>query len=97
LLLAYPLHPGGEPDRLRDAHLPAITMPALCFNGTRDALCRRDLMDAVVSRLASNWRMHWLDGADHSFHVTKASGRTDRDVLDEIGAETHGWLAAPAR
>src|SRR5688500_8977985 len=25
LLLAYPLHPPGQPDKLRDAHLPAIT------------------------------------------------------------------------
>ena len=28
--------------------------------------------------------MHWLDGADHSFHVT-SSGRDDGAVLDEIG------------
>src|SRR4029078_8503612 len=47
LLLAYPLHPAGEPEQLRDAHLPRITMPTLCLNGTRDPLCRRDLMDAV--------------------------------------------------
>ena len=93
LLLAYPLHPAGEPEKLRDAPLPRIEVPVLCFNGTRDSLCRRDRMDAVVARLAANWRMHWLDGADHSFHVTKASGRTDADVLDEIGAVTRAWLA----
>ncbi len=94
LLLAYPLHPAGDPDKLRDAHLAAITMPVLCFNGTRDALCRRDLMDSVVGRLASNWTMHWLDGADHSFRVTKASGRTGADVLNEIGDATKTWLAS---
>jgi predicted alpha/beta-hydrolase family hydrolase len=92
LLLAYPLHPADKPDKLRDAHLSAITIPVLCFNGTRDALCRRDLMDAVVRRLGPNWRMHWLGGADHSFHVTKASGRSDADVLDEIGEATQVWL-----
>ncbi len=91
LLLAYPLHPAGEPQKLRDAHLPRIAAPVLCFNGTRDALCRRDLMDAVVSGLGGNWRMHWLDGADHSFHVTKATGRTDCDVLEEIGMATQDW------
>ncbi len=97
LLLAYPLHPADQPDKLRDAHLPAITIPVLCFNGTRDALCRRDLMDAVVGRLAPSWQMHWLDGADHSFHVTKASGRTDADVRNEIGEAVAGWLADLAR
>jgi len=92
LLLAYPLHPAGKPDQLRDAHLPRIAMPAICFNGTRDTLCRRDLMEAVLPRLGSNFRMHWLEGADHSFHVLKSSGRTDADVLAEVGAATLEWL-----
>lgn len=97
LLLAYPLHPAGKPEQLRDAHLPSITMPALCLNGTRDALCRRDLMDAVLPRLGKNFQMHWIDGADHSFHVLKSSGRTDADVMDEIGAATASWLAGIRR
>ena len=91
LLLAYPLHPAGKPEQLRDAHLPRITMPTLCLNGTRDPLCRRDLMDAV--RVGPNFEMHWLEGADHSFHVLKSSGRTDAEVLAEIGAATAAWLA----
>jgi hypothetical protein len=37
--------------------------------------------------------MHWLEGADHSFHVLKSSGRTDRDVLDETADATVNWLA----
>src|SRR5579863_10395559 len=44
LLLAYPLHPAGQPGKLRDAHLPQIRMPVLCFNGTRDPLCTPALM-----------------------------------------------------
>ena len=92
LLLAYPLHPAGKPEQLRDAHLPRITMPTLCLNGTRDSLCRRDLMEAVLPRLGTNFRMHWVEGADHSFHVLKSSGRSDADVLAEIGAATTYWL-----
>ena len=94
LLLAYPLHPAGEPEKLRAAHLPSIKAPTLCLNGTNDSLCRRDLMDAVVARLRASWTMHWLAAADHSFHVTKASGRTNADVLDEIGAATADWVAS---
>jgi hypothetical protein len=92
LLLAYPLHPAGLPDKLRDAHLPAIKVPVLCLNGTRDALCRRDLMEAALQNVQTRWTMHWLEGADHSFHVLKSSGRTDADVFDEIGATTRQWL-----
>lgn len=92
LLLAYPLHPAGKPDQLRDAHLPHIAMPTLCLNGTRDSLCRRDLMEQVLPRLGHNFEMHWLEGADHSFHVLKSSGRTDADVMSEIGAAAASWL-----
>jgi predicted alpha/beta-hydrolase family hydrolase len=91
LLLAYPLHPAGKPEQLRDAHLPRIAVPTLCLNGTRDALCRPDLMEAVLPRLGSNFEMHWLEGADHSFHVLKSSGRTDADVMAEIGETTSAW------
>jgi predicted alpha/beta-hydrolase family hydrolase len=93
LLLAYPLHPAGQPDKLRDAHLATIAVPTLCLNGTRDALCRRDLMDKVVDRLTGPWTMHWLEGADHSFHVLKRSGRTDGDVLSEVADASSGWAA----
>lgn len=93
LLLAYPLHPANRPDRLREAHLPAIRVPVLCFNGTRDALCRRDLMERTLGRLGPGWTMHWLEGADHGFHVLKASGRPDAAVLEEIAAVTEGWVS----
>ena len=97
LLLAYPLHPAGKPDQLRDAHLPSITIPTLCLNGTRDTLCRRDLMEAVLPRLGANFEMHWLEGADHSFHVLKSSGRTDADVMTEAGEAAHRWLTESSR
>src|SRR5205809_571200 len=93
LLLAYPLHPAGRPEQLRDAHLPQIKVPVLCFNGTRDALCRRDLMESALASVSAPWEMHWLEGADHSFHVLKSSGRTDADVLDEVGDASQRWLA----
>lgn len=92
LLLAYPLHPAGQPEKLRDAHLPDIRVPVLCVNGTRDALCRRDLMDAVLPRVETAWTMHWVEGADHSFHVLRSSGRNDAAVMDEIAAVTREWL-----
>ncbi|MGH7720760.1 MAG: alpha/beta hydrolase family protein [Gemmatimonadaceae bacterium] len=94
LLLAYPLHPAGKPEQLRDKHLPSIQMPVLCLNGTRDALCRRDSMESVLERVGPNWQMHWLEGADHSFHVLKSSGRTDAEVLEEVGKVSEAWAGA---
>jgi predicted alpha/beta-hydrolase family hydrolase len=92
LLLAYPLHPEGAPEKLRDAHLPQIKMPVLCFNGTRDGLCTPDLMERAVKTVTAPWQMHWLDGADHSFHVLKSSGRNDAAVMVEVGSVASEWL-----
>ncbi|MFL6573856.1 MAG: alpha/beta family hydrolase, partial [Burkholderiales bacterium] len=80
LLLAYPLHPAGKPEKLRDAHLPKIRVPVLCVNGTRDTLCRKDLMSKAIDGLG--WQMHWLEGKDHSFPVTA-----------EVGELAARWLA----
>jgi predicted alpha/beta-hydrolase family hydrolase len=92
LLLAYPLHPSGQPEKLRDAHLPHITMPVLAFSGTRDALCTRDLMERALTTVVAPWEMHWLDGADHSFHVLKSSGTTDAAVMAGISATSRRWV-----
>ncbi|HEX2203172.1 MAG TPA: alpha/beta family hydrolase [Longimicrobium sp.] len=92
LLLAYPLHPAGQPGKLRDEHLPRIRVPVLCFNGTRDGLCTRELMERALETVTAGWTMHWLEGADHSFHVLKSSGRTDAQVLDEVGDAAKAWL-----
>ena len=79
LLFAYPLHPAGKPERLRDAHLPAIKVPVLCVNGTRDALCQKDKMIRAIDGLG--WQMQWLEGKDHAFAVT-----------DEVGDVVARWL-----
>jgi len=89
LLFAYPLHPAGQPEKLRDAHLPSIKMPVLCFNGTRDALCRRDLMERALQTVQTRWDMHWIDGADHSLKGDK--------ILAEIAGATTAWLTGAPR
>jgi predicted alpha/beta-hydrolase family hydrolase len=97
LLLAYPLHPPGRPDQLRDAHLPSIRVPVLCANGTRDTFCTPELMKDVLERVTAPWRMLWLEGADHSFHVLKSSGRTDAQVMTEVADAAEDWVGTAVR
>lgn len=92
LLLAYPLHPPGKPGQLRDAHLPEIRMPVLCFCGTRDPFITRDIMERTLQRVTAPWEMHWVEGADHSFHVLKSSGRTDAAIMEDIAATARRWI-----
>ncbi len=93
LLLAYPLHPPGRPGQLRVDHLPRIARPVLCVNGTRDLFCTPALMERTLAGLGTNWRMHWLEEADHSFHVLKRSGRTNDEVLTEVAGVVEAWAA----
>ena len=93
LLLAYPLHPPGRPDQLRDAHLPSIRVPVLCVNGTRDPFCTPELMKGVLERVTAPWQMLWLETADHSFHVLKSVGKTDAQVMDEVADAAEKWVA----
>jgi predicted alpha/beta-hydrolase family hydrolase len=97
LLAAYPLHPAGKPEKLRDAHLAAIRCPVLCLNGTRDALCTRELMERALEKVSAPWTMHWIAGADHSFKVLKSSGRSEAEVDAEVGEAAGRWLQSLAR
>ena len=92
VLLAYPLHPPRQPDKLRVAHLSRIAVPVLAISGTRDEFCTRELMERSIEPLGVRWTMHWLEGADHGFHVLKRSGRSDGDVRAEVTRTTARWL-----
>jgi hypothetical protein len=53
-------------------------------------------MNKVLEKVGPNWQMHWLEAADHSFHVPKSSGRNDAAVLEEVGDVTQAWLKTVA-
>lgn len=94
VFLAYPLHPPGRPQQLRDKHLSAILVPMLFVQGTRDDFARPDLLATVMARLADRATFHPVEGGDHSFGVLKRSGRTPAEVREEVHATVLGWLDA---
>lgn len=66
VFLGYPLHPAGAPEKLRDAHLPAVPCPMLFLQGDRDELCDLDLLRPVLERLGAKATLELYPGADHS-------------------------------
>jgi predicted alpha/beta-hydrolase family hydrolase len=90
-LFAYPLHPPGQPDKLRDKHLSGIGVPTLFCSGTRDAFATREELESAASKIAGA-TLHFLEGADHGFAVPKASGRTREDVWAEATQALLEWL-----
>jgi predicted alpha/beta-hydrolase family hydrolase len=70
----------------------------LFLQGTRDALADLALMQETHARIAERATLEIVEGADHSFHVLKRSGRSDGEVLDRLAETIAGWtLALPAR
>ncbi len=88
-LFAYPLHQPGKPDRLRDAHFGALSMPVLFCSGTRDTFATPAEIAASAAK-APEARVHILQAADHGFAARKKDGRT----REEIWAEAAGALIA---
>ncbi len=92
LLLGYPLHPAGRPERRRDQHFPALGMPVCFVSGTRDALAPRPELTRAARRVTGPVSMHWLDSADHGYRPLKASGLTLGDVLTDVAATSVHWV-----
>jgi uncharacterized protein len=92
LLLGYPLHPPGQPEKLRVEHLPRITVPMLFFAGTRDPLCTLELLHQVLKRLVGPVTLHVIAEGDHSFVVPKRTGRPQEDIYEEIITVSSTWL-----
>jgi uncharacterized protein len=89
--LGFPLHPAGKPASDRAEHLADIGIPMLFLQGTRDSLAEVKLLEPVVARLRPSVSLHWVEGADHSFHVLARSGRNDREVMNEILDTFAAW------
>jgi predicted alpha/beta-hydrolase family hydrolase len=88
----FPLHAAGKPSSARAEHLSDVKIPMLFLQGTRDALAELDLLKPVVKGLGKRATLHLAEGADHSFHVLKSSGRSDREVLAEILDAFVRWM-----
>jgi uncharacterized protein len=92
VLLGYPLHPPGRPDKLRSKHLPDIEAPMLFVQGSRDAFGTPEELRPIIKNLKAPADLYIVEGGDHSFKVPKRSSTpqdsVDRGILDQIAS----WL-----
>lgn len=82
VLISYPLHPPGRPERLRTDHFPALTVPCLFVSGDRDAFGTPDELRRAVRRIAGPAARRLITGGDHSLR------RRDDEVADVVAR----WL-----
>ena len=91
--LGFPLHAPNKPDVKRSTHLYQVPIPMLFLQGTRDDLAELGRMRSICAELGPRTTLHEVEGADHSFHVLKKSGRTDAQVLDELCDTMRQWMS----
>jgi uncharacterized protein len=90
----FPLHPQNAPSIERAAHLSKVKIPMLFLQGTSDELADLTLLRPLIHGLDNLATFKALEGADHSFHVPKRSGRTDEQVKTEMIDAFIAWAAS---
>jgi uncharacterized protein len=71
LLLSYPLHPPGKPDRQRTAHLPNLRTAALFAHGSKDPFGSLEEMEAALSLIPARTALVPIAGAGHDLNRGK--------------------------
>jgi uncharacterized protein len=84
VLLGYPLHPPGQPDRPRVAHLPNLATRTLVVQGSHDAFGTEDEVRQAFRAVPAPVEWLIVPGGDHSFKVPRGAGQTANDVLQRV-------------
>ncbi len=81
VLVSFPLHPPGRPDRLRTAHFPGLGVPCLFVSGRRDPFGSPAELQRETVAIPGDVTLVFVDG-DHSLRKQEA------EVADVVGS----WL-----
>ena len=82
ILLSYPLHPPGKPDRLRVDHFPGISCPVLMINGDKDPFGSPAEFADQLPAIPGPVTTHWLPGG----HDPKTADKVIPELITQ-------WLA----
>jgi predicted alpha/beta-hydrolase family hydrolase len=83
VLVSYPLHPPGRPDKLRTEHFGAIEVPCLFVSGKKDPFATPAELESETRAIKGPLTHVFLEG-DHSLR------RRDDEVADIVS----DWLEA---
>ncbi len=92
ILMGYPLHPQGKPERLRADQLYRVVAPMLFMQGTRDRNCELDVLRRTLARVGAPTALHLAEEADHHFKVLKKSQRSAEEIHREVVGVTDSWI-----
>jgi predicted alpha/beta-hydrolase family hydrolase len=84
VLVSYPLHPPGQPERRRSEHFGEIAVPCLFVSGTRDVFGTPEELEGATAAIAGPVTHRWIEDGDHGLR------RRDAEVAEIV----RDWLTA---
>lgn len=81
LLLSYPLHPPGHPEKPRTQHLAKIEVPSMFVSGTRDPFGTIEEIEAARKLIPAKAFLLPVEGAGHDLGF---SGKKKREELPDV-------------
>lgn len=85
VLLSYPLHPPGKPDKLRTEHFARLDVPCLFVSGERDPFGSPAEFEAAVAAIPGPVRLVWLPGGHDPRNADEAIVEAVTDWLTTLG------------
>ena len=82
VLISYPLHPPGRPEKARTEHLGHLRVPVLFVSGTRDAFGTPGELESATVAIPGPVSHTWIDGGDHGL----------RGKDDQVVAAVKEWI-----
>ena len=73
VLVSYPLHPPGKPERQRTEHFPALDVPCLFVSGSRDAFATPAELEAATAAIPGPVTLVVLEAGDHGLRGKDAA------------------------
>jgi uncharacterized protein len=87
VLISYPLHPPGQPAKLRVEHLPRLELPVLFIQGTKDPFGAPDELTEWSATIPGPVTHHWVEGKGHDLKGADA----------QIATTVAAWLKQLAK
>jgi predicted alpha/beta-hydrolase family hydrolase len=75
VLVSYPLHPPGRPEKLRTSHFEALRLPCLFVSGRRDPFASPEELERETAIIPGPVTLVVIDW-DHSLRKTEAAAAT---------------------
>ena len=84
VVIAYPLHPPKQPEKLRVEHLPDVRVPTLAISGSKDPFGTPAELERHLSTISGPLTLHVLDGKRHDL----------KGADDEIAGLIADWVTS---